>query len=269
MLVQDCPKEFFDKKSDVLYGTVKHETYFSNTCKMERGYSIILPASYDGKKKFPVLYFQHGIFGDENCIVNDKENYIVEIAGNLAKNNLAKEMIIVFGNMFATDNPELKPGFDQKAIDAYDNYINELINDLMPHIQNNYAVLTGKENTAICGFSMGGRESIYIGLQRSDLFDYIGGIAPAPGLVKAEDSKMKHPGMLSEDKMKFVKADCIPKLFMVCCGSIDSVVGNFPKSYHEIFEKNNVEHLWFEIDKADHNAMAIRTGFYSFLQKIF
>lgn len=268
----DCPKEYKEVKAGISYGEIKHEKYYSNTCKMERYYSILLPAGYnseDKSKKYPVVYFQHGIFGDEKCMVYDGNNRFKEMTGNLVADGKAKEMIFVFGNMYATDNPNQKPGFDPKAVAPYDNYINELINDLMPVIQNRYNTLTGRENTAICGFSMGGRESLYIGLQRPDLFGYIGAIAPAPGLVPAQDWAMKHAGMIKEDEMKFKEGAELPEFLMVCCGDSDKTVGQFPKSYHKIFEKNGVDHIWFQVAGADHNSDAIRSGLYYFLNNVF
>lgn len=268
-LVKDCPLEAQQLRRGVNYGNVKHVTYYSNTCKMERAFSILLPGSYDGEKKFPVVYFQHGIFGDENCMINDAQNKFKEITANLAADGFAKEMIIVFGNMYATTDPAMKPAFNEEAVKPYDNYINELINDLMPYVESNYAVLTGRENTAICGFSMGGRESLYIGLQRPDLFGYIGAIAPAPGLVPAKDWAMEHKGMLQESQLKFAENAVLPKYFMVCCGTVDGTVGKYPASYHQILENNKVDHVWFEVSGADHNFMAIRSGFYQFIQNIF
>ena len=265
----DCPEEYKAVREGVTYGTVIHKTYYSKTCKMERPCSILLPPSYSESKKYPVVYFQHGIFGDENCMINDGSNYFKEITGNLAAEGKAPEMIFVFGHMYATDDPEQKPGFDSKAVLPYDNFINELTNDLMPYIESNFSVLTGRENTAICGFSMGGRETLYIGLQRSDLFAYVGAIAPAPGLVPAKDWAMEHKGMISEDEVKFKAENPLPELLMVCCGTNDGTVGQFPRSYHSILTKNNVNHTWFEVMNADHNSHAIRTGLFYFVSNIF
>lgn len=265
----DCPKEVYEQRSDVKIGTVKHVTYHSNTCNADRNFNILLPASYDGVKKYPVIYFQHGIFGDENCMINDESNKFKTITANLAADGNAKEVIMVFGHMYASDNPELKPGFSAEAVAPYDNFINELVNDIMPYVEKNYAVLTGRENTAICGFSMGGRETLYIGLQRSDLFGYIGAIAPAPGLVPAKDWAMSHEGQLSPEQMRFIEGNPVPELLMVCCGTNDGTVGQFPKTYHKIFNDNGVEHLWFEIMSADHNNIAIRGGFYQFMLSVF
>lgn len=265
----DCPKEVSEQRPDVPVGSVKHIVYHSNTCNTDRAFNILLPAGYDGVKKYPVIYFQHGIFGDENCMINDDNNKFKYITANLAADGNAKEVIMVFGHMYASSDPNLKPCFSDEAVAPYDNFINELVNDLMPYVEKNYSVLTGRENTAVCGFSMGGRESLFIGLQRSDLFGYIGAIAPAPGLVPSKDWAMSHPGQLSVEQMKFVQNNPLPYLMMVCCGTSDGTVGQFPKTYHKIFNDNGVEHLWFEIMNADHNSTAIRGGFYQFMLRVF
>jgi len=265
-----CPTEVSNRREGVIYGQTSHVSYFSNTCNMNRAFSILLPPSYDGEKEFPVIYFQHGIFGDENCILFDQNNRIKEITANLAADGNAKEVIMVFGNMYATSDPNQKPGFAPEAVLPYDNFINELVNDLMPYIESHYKVLKGRENTAVCGFSMGGRESLYIGLEKSDLFGYIGAIAPAPGVVPAKDWAMSHAGMYSSnDQMKFKEGNPLPELLMVCCGTNDGTVGQFPKSYHRILVENNVDHLWFEVMGADHNSDAIKAGLYHFLLRAF
>ena len=112
---------------------------------------------------------------------------------------------------------------------------------------------------------MGGRETLFIGLSRPDLFGYIGAIAPAPGLVPGKDSFMTHVGQMQEDEVKYDEDDVLPEFLMVCCGTRDSVVGKFPQSYHEIFERNGVGHLWYEVPGADHDSNAIRSGIYNFL----
>lgn len=268
-MAADCPIEVTAVRSGVDYGKTEHVVYHSNTCNLERAFTILLPASYDGKKEFPVIYFQHGIFGDENCIINDENNKVRELAANLAADKVSKEVIIVFGNMYASTDPNQKPEFKQEAVLPYDNYINELTKDIMPYVESHYAVLKGRENTAICGFSMGGRESLFIGLKRPDLFGYIGAIAPAPGLVPAQDWAMTHPGQMQEEELVFCDKSNLPKLLMVCCGTTDGTVGQFPKSYHSIFKQNEVDHLWFEVMGADHNAHAIRSGLYQFLIRVF
>jgi predicted alpha/beta superfamily hydrolase len=46
---------------------------------LERGANILLPADYSEDKKYAVLYFLHGIFGDENSLIADNNNKIKEL----------------------------------------------------------------------------------------------------------------------------------------------------------------------------------------------
>lgn len=264
-LTVDCPAEVYKKVEGRTYSSAQHITYDSKTTGLERGANVLLPADYDPEKQYSVLYFQHGIFGDEYSLINDANNAIPEILGNLSAEGLAREVIVVFPDMYATSDSELKPGFTEEAVAPYDNFINELVDDLIPYMESHYSVLAGRENRGILGFSMGGRESLYIGINRPDLFGYIGAISPAPGLTPAKDWAMTHPGQMEEDELHFAEGAELPKLLMVCCGAKDSVVGQFPASYHKILEQNSVEHLWYEVPGADHDSQAIRSGLYNFM----
>lgn len=264
-----CPTTVSMKKPDVDYGEVIHFTYYSNTTSCERKANILLPKDYDSSKKYSVLYFLHGIFGDENSMIKDGNNKLDIILGNLKKDGLCGDVIVVFPDMYATGDPNLKPGFNEEQVAPYDNFINDLSDDLIPYIENNYSVYTDREHRGLIGFSMGGRETLFIGLMRSDLFDAMGAIAPAPGVVPAKDWAMEHKGQLSVDELKFADGNPLPKLFMICCGTKDSVVGKFPVEYHDILVQNEVEHLWYEVPEADHDSNAIRSGFYNFLIRWF
>ena len=263
-----CPESVCTGRKDVLYGEFTHGTYFSETCQMERGYSILLPSGYSSDKKYPVLYLLHGIFGDEYSFSGDDSNRLKEIVGNMAHDGLIEETIVVCPNMFAATDPEMKPGFTAEACIPYDNFINDLVNDLMSYIESNYSVLTGRENTYLAGFSMDGRETVFITLQRPELFGYVCAISSAPGIVPTTDKFMTHPGQLQESEMKFKDGAVEPDVFILCCGTRDSVVGTYPKSYHELFDTNGVTHIWYEITDADHDSNAIRSGIYNLFKQI-
>ena len=205
-----CPSKYSSARLDVKYGEYSHGTYYSETCGMTRGYSVLLPADYSTEKKYPVLYLLHGIFGDEYSFSNDPGNSIREIAGNMAADGLVEETVIVCPNMYAASDPAQKPAFDAESCIPYDNFINDLINDLMPHIESEYSVLSGRENTYLAGFSMGGRETIYITLQRPELFGYVCAISPAPGIVPTTDKFMTHPGQMTESDSSSAAEQKIP-----------------------------------------------------------
>lgn len=263
-----CPNIFEATRGNVDYGEFTHGTYYSETCKLERGYSILLPADYSTDKKYPVLYLLHGIFGDEYSFSGDKDNKIREIVGNMSADGLIAETIVVCPNMYATSDPEQKPGFNSASVLPYDNFINDLINDLMPHIEKEYQVLTGRENTYLAGFSMGGRETIFITLKRPELFGYVCAISAAPGIVPTKDKFMSHDGQIAENEMKFEDGAVTPEVFIVCCGTRDSVVGTYPKQYHELLEANGADHIWYEITGADHDNNAIKSGLFNLLKQI-
>ena len=105
-----CPADILATRADVKYGEYTHGTYYSETCGLERGYSILLPADYSNDKKYPVLYLLHGIFGNEYSFSSDPSNNIKEIAGNMAADSTIEEMIIVCPDMYATSDPNQKPG---------------------------------------------------------------------------------------------------------------------------------------------------------------
>lgn len=240
------------------YGTVEKVTYHSDTCNRKRNVNVLLPADYSEDKEYPVLYVLHGYWGNEDSLPGDSSLKMKQIVGNLIANGEAEEMIVVFPYLYASTTRDVLEGFGAEANAAYDNFINDLINDLMPFIEKNYSVKTGKMNTAITGFSMGGRESIYIGLTRPDLFGYVGAMCPAPGV---------NTDLLSEDEMVFGEEK--PYLFLITAGSNDGTVGGVPEAYHEIFTRNGVDHVWHYIQGGDHGGMSIRPHMYTFVKSIF
>ena len=180
---------------------------------------------------------------------------------------LAEDMILVFPYMYASRTQDVCTAIDTENTAAYDNFVNDLVTDLMPFMAENYSVASGRENTAVLGFSMGGRESLAIGFAKPELFGYVGAIAPAPGLTPGRDWAMEHPGQYAEEELVFAEES--PELLMICSGDKDSVVGTFPKSYHNILTTNGVNHIWWEISGSDHGDPAITSGIYNFCKSIF
>lgn len=257
-----CPTELTKKKDGVEYGELIHTSYYSKTCEKDRNVNVLLPANYDSNKTYPVLYVLHGIFGDENSMIGDGKSGIPFILGNMMNEGLMKETIVVFPFMYASKDREQCTTIDIENVLAYDNFVNDLVGDLMPFLSSNYSVAEGKDATAVIGFSMGGREALAIGFYRPDLFGYVGSIAPAPGLIPSKDYAMEHPGQFAEDELVYEAEK--PYLIMLCCGDDDKVVGTFPKVYHELFVKNEVDHIWWEVPGSDHGDPAISSGIYNF-----
>ncbi|MDE6781594.1 MAG: endo-1,4-beta-xylanase, partial [Ruminococcus sp.] len=260
-IVQSSVSEFEtaeskQEKAGVQYGTVKSGTYYSTTCNRNKPYNILLPANYNENKKYPVLYVLHGYWENQDRMIIEGNGtmYTRQIIGNAIAEGAAEDMIVVFPYVYSSATQENCSAMDDENNAAYDNFINDLTKDLMPHIEKTYSVKTGRENTAITGFSMGGRESLLIGMQRADLFGYVGAICPAPGVT----------GSFKWDSEKEA-----PSLLFITGGSNDTVVYSNPENYHNNFAKNNVPHIWHYVNGGYHGDNSIHAHIYNFVRAVF
>nr|WP_302599458.1 alpha/beta hydrolase-fold protein [uncultured Cellulosilyticum sp.] len=260
----DVPNNFASNIAGTTYGTLQKVSYYSTTTGKMRNCNVIIPAHYSPDKKYPVLYLLHGIGGTEDEWLYGGCDKII---GNLIASGEASEMIVVMPNVRAAAN-DASPSNPLTAenIAAFDNFINDLQNDLMPFIKQKYSIKTGTENTAIAGLSMGGRESLFIGFSMRDTFGYIGAFSPAPGLLP--DYNLNYVGQFTEDQFTIPQGTTVPKMILICNGNADSVVGNVPTYYHETLAKNGVDHFWYTMG-GDHNFEVWNNGLYHFCQRIF
>lgn len=248
-------------------GTTTHFTYYSQKAQHEKGANIWLPAGYSEDHKYPVLIMNHGIFGNEDSMLTGFS--VREMASNMIQSGEAVPFIIVFPQMY-TDPAAQTPagGITQQVTDYYDDFLYDLTESLYPYVREHYSVAEGRENTAIAGFSMGGRESLYIGLMRPDMFGYVCASSPAPGVVPAVDMFLNHRGSISESEFRFSDDD-LPYLLMIGGGTNDSVVGTFPKQYHELFDKNGTDNIWMEVQGGGHDGGVGTPLFYNFFRYVF
>lgn len=265
-----CPDSYRERLDGRDYGRIEHVTYYSEIAGRERGMNVVLPPGYGDhmNKAYPVMYVCHGMFGNEHTMLEDKNNCIIEILVNLAAEGKTREMIVVFPNIYVSKDPDMQPGFTVESVKPYDNFVQELIRVIDPYITAHYRTLAGRENRYVIGFSMGAREALYIGMTHPDLFAYAVGVSPAPGLIPDKDWAMEHPGMLTEENFRVADTGDELKLLMFCVGEKDSVVGKFPKKYHEVLERNGVDHLWYTIPGIEHDARAIRSGVYNLATRL-
>ena len=193
---------------------------------------------------------------------------IIALAANLAASGEAEPMIIVFTSMYTSENTDQCSGFTAEETAKYDAFREDLTECLIPYINAHYPVKTGRENTAISGFSMGGRETLYIGITKPEYFGYIGAACPAPGVVPAEDTYMKHPGNMEPSAFK-VSGTVQPIELFIAGGTNDGVVGTFPQQYHNLLTQNGQEHLWLEVPGGGHDGSTVVPMYYNFLKTVF
>lgn len=255
------PADYTKKKTDVTYGTKKSITYDSKTTGVERKAYVVLPNGYSEEKTYPVVYLLHGIGGDQNEWFQGKP---MEIVGNLIAAGEADEMIMVFPNIRARADDKASYDLSVEHFQAFDNFINDLRDDLMPYIESNYPVKKGRENTAVCGLSMGGRETLNIGLKMPDKFKYIGAFEPAIGVLPYDLEK----GLFTEDTMTLPDEYKNNTFIMIVKGQSDGTVGENPLLYHRALEKNGVPHIYYDMP-GGHDFKVWNNGLYNFAKRIF
>lgn len=150
---------------NVPHGKISYCYYKSETLNTVRQLVIYTPPGFDinGKIKYPVLYLIHGGSDTEETWTKVGRAHL--IADNLIAQGKAKPMIIVmpYGNV------RPKPMGD---------FTKDVINDIIPFVEATYPVLTDSKSRAIAGFSVGGGQTLNIGLTNTDKFAYVCSYAP-------------------------------------------------------------------------------------------
>ena len=267
-VVTSTPSNVTRQQAGVTYGQVKSGTYYSNITNSNRPYNIYLPAGYTPSKKYPVIYMLHGIGGNQNAFGNSISNStLMRMAGNMMASGECKEAIIVFPYIRVSNTAETNI-FSAQNYKYYDLFREELINNLMPHINKTYSTKTGRENTAVAGFSMGGRESLYIGISKADLFGYTAAFCPAPGNLPNTMNGVSEPGLFTTSGFKLPAAYNENSLVMIVKGASDNVVGDQPLLYHNTLSANGTDHVYYQIP-GGHDEGVYGNGFYNFLRYAF
>jgi enterochelin esterase-like enzyme len=150
---------------NVPHGKISYRYYNSTTLGATRQLLIYTPPGFNpnGKTKYPVLYLIHG--GSDTEETWTKVGHANLIADNLIAQGKAVPMIIVmpYGNV----RPRPMAHFTR-----------DVINDIIPFIEANYPVLTDANHRAVAGFSVGGGQTLNIGLTNTSKFAYVCAYAP-------------------------------------------------------------------------------------------
>jgi len=242
-------------RESILHGKIDTITYHSKTVGNSRKALIYTPPGYSKDKKYPVLYLLHGIGGDEKEWLNGGQPHV--ILDNLYAENKVEPMIVVMPNGRAMKDDRATGNImAPDKVQAFANFEQDLIKDLIPYIEKNYPVIKDAEHRAIAGLSMGGGQSLNFGLGNLDKFAWVGGFSSAPNTKKPEE-------LVSDP----VKAKQKLKLLWISCGDKDGLIG-FSQRTHNYLVTNNVPHIYY-VDHGYHDFKVWKNGLYMFLQLIF
>ena len=155
------PPELWEAQ-DVPHGALTIHTFKSKALGTTRSFHVYTPPGYDPRKDtpLPVLYLLHGSGDlDDGWTVVGRANLIED---NLIASGKAKPMIIVMPN----------GGYPRGG--AEDAFETDLYQVIIPMVQANYRVSPDAHQHAMAGLSMGGFQTLYVGMKHLDQLAYLG-----------------------------------------------------------------------------------------------
>jgi enterochelin esterase family protein len=175
--------DFMDTK-DVPHGAVASVTYYSTSLKRFRRMHIYTPPGYEsgqdpslvffpllraGDSDYPVLYLLHGAGDcDDSWTSVGRAGLILD---NLIAAGKAKPMIVVMPAGHTSASGFGSRGGTRPAVDEF---VQDFNSDIMPTVERNYRVIADRAHRAIAGLSMGGGQTLNIGIPNLDKFAYLG-----------------------------------------------------------------------------------------------
>lgn len=187
---------YYTYNSEIPHGQVRECYYYSEIEKQHRRCFVYTPAEYETqpKKKYPVLYLQHGMGEDERgWSQQGKMSFILD---NQIANGQCVPMIVVmdYGNSGYIYGA--KPGETREQFGAVFTPI--LINEIIPYIEKNFRTLTDRDHRAMAGLSWGGHQTLQTTLTHLDLFSHIGSFSGALMMLGHADMKTAYDGVFSD-----------------------------------------------------------------------
>jgi enterochelin esterase family protein len=239
---------------DVPHGVVRLHDYHSTALGRLRELAVYTPPTYDQEpdREFPTLYLQHGA-GDNQATwtVHGKAHWILD---NLIAQGRAQPMVVVMmdGHAAVTRDGSGR-GFGGNT----EMFERDLIADVMPLVEKAYRVKSAAADRAIVGLSMGGGQSLTIGLNHTDKFAWVGGFSSAVPRAEAIDGALADPAGVN-DRLR---------LLWIGCGRDDFLLQRNEEFIATLDEKG-IDHQW-RLTDGNHSWPVWRTYLAEFAPLLF
>jgi len=185
--------DYYRPQQGIEHGQVRSIYYYAKATQEWRHAMVYTPAEYEkGKKRYPVLYLQHGMGEDETGW--SKQGHMQHIMDNLIASKEVVPMIVVMesGDVKAPfrggDN---RQGFSEYGASFY----KVMIQDLIPTVDSKFRTLTDRDHRAMAGLSWGGHQTFDLVLNNMDKFSYMGAFS---GAIFGLDVKTAYNGVFTK-----------------------------------------------------------------------
>jgi len=242
---------------DVPHGELSIKRYYSSVFNTWRQFYVYKPAGYDNSltEKYPVLYIMHGGGEDESgWALQGKTDLILD---NLIAAKKAKPMIVVMpdGNVDAQ-------GLDENSLKLFERELKQCI---IPFVEKNYRVRPGMGNRALAGLSLGGLQTLYAGVNNTDMFSYLGVFSSGwimPMQQKIADAQYDYL------KKNQAKINYNLRQFWISTGGKEDIAYNNCQTMLTKFDELKVKYTYNEYH-GGHTWPVWRNNLYNFAQLLF
>ena len=222
----------------VPHGTVRIEYYVSKKFDAPRMLWVYTPPGYEASSaRYPALYLLHGA-GDTEAgwVTTGRANLILD---NLIAEGKAKPMIVVMP--YGRPGPSATLGLTAPAPVAEPGvtFPNDVVEDVIPFAEKTYRISSKADDRAIAGLSMGGNQTLQVGLTHLDTFHYIGAFSPV----------VMNPEQVFKDALADpVGTNQKLKLFFIYIGKLDTLFAS-NQSFNRILDQHQIKHNFVETEE--------------------
>ncbi len=251
---------YYRPQQGVPHGQVRSIYYYAQSTGEWRHAMVYTPALYEQKKmqkkRFPVLYLQHGMGEDETGW--SKQGHMQHIMDNAIAADEAEPMIVVMesGDIKAPfrggDN---RAGFSEYGASFY----KVMMNDLIPYIDANFRTLADREHRAMAGLSWGGHQTFDLVLNHIDTFAWMGAFS---GAIFGLDVQKSYGGIFTDADAFNKQIHC---LFLSCGSEENFGTGKLADDLRKAGIKVD-----YQVSEGTHHEwLTWRRGLKAFLPKLF
>jgi enterochelin esterase-like enzyme len=242
---------------DVPHGEISIKRYFSTVFNGWRQFYIYTPPGYDFNlnEKYPVLYILHGGGEDERgWATQGKTDLIID---NLITEKKAKPMIVVMpdGNVDAQ-------GFGDITLRMFERELKQCV---IPFVEKNFRTETGSGNRALAGLSMGGLQTLYAGINNTDMFSYLG-VFSSGWIMPSQKSLADAQYEFMTKNLDKIKNNL--KLIWIGIGGQEDIAYNNCQTMKSKFDEMNLKYVYNDYP-GGHAWPVWRNNLFNFAQLLF
>jgi enterochelin esterase-like enzyme len=181
MAQAQAPTPAYLQERPVPHGTVQSQAYKSKSLGTDRKVVVYTPPGYEkSTSRYSVLYLLHGAGSTETAWTERGRAHV--ILDNLIADGKLKPLVVVMPFGFAAARaPGAARGDAAENKMQREGFTRDFLEDVIPMIDSTFRVYADRDHRAIAGLSLGGAQSLALGLGHTELFSRVAAFSPAMG----------------------------------------------------------------------------------------